>query len=1276
MKITCPKCHTSYTLDDSLIPAGGSVKVQCPSCQARYRVKKKAAKKETITSTEQAAPSVTESPEPSVQTPPSTSLQKPPAEPANKTDAASSTVDDLFSQSHSAVAEESDLDSLFGDNQTTTGDLFEDNDDNPFGASEPDQSQKQEPQQKEEHVDNLSGTENNSDDNSSGDADELFSDISSNEEESADSTEDLFADIGSESSDKIALDSGRFDDEPFDDPFADMDDGGIELDNPLNLPTDEETQIKTMVSGLGLQDSDSDDSDNADDLFSDIKDEQTMPADDTNTIFSDASVEALEKTMIIDGNEVKETQSATPKPHHIHVNSASMMGSDSQNDTTSGELFSDVSFDMFDKPAGDGDLFSTIAELPDDDAKEQSPETKTQTKKHRGDKTYYVLLALKSGAALLIVSLLAFGGYRWYVSYHAGKSTDVLKQISESITESTGTLSDVRHYLQEDSVNGYKKAFGILKQYMNSEEIAPSVIGLDALIKLNALYSYNQRMEALTNIQRRLTDALKQNPDNNDILKANAFLDVFLKQYDEAAKLLQGLAKEKDTESLYILGVTAYEQKRYLDAHKLLAASFISSKGKSSKAAFMIAKANYAIDNIKTSIAYLNKIIKKHPDYLRAYLLKADILVKKMGKRRTALALLKGIDPASLSVLSKRDQASYYSMLAHLYYINGNTKKAGKNYDQAISLMPRDIHYLLTAADFLRKTGDAAKAIKYYDRAISIEPHNVNAIIGRAETNAELGNSGKVRSGLFRIDLAKLKDAKALTRIGKLLAGLGTEIDMVEATKYLDAAIQADPSYIEPYLSKIFILISQTNIEAARTLVAKLQKLKASSYQYHLARGIILHRDGDYDKAHSEFKLAVKMNTEGDIRVYYYYGSFLFDLAETERNSNKARALTYYKQAISYLRKSYKASRDTFDYRITLGKALYAVGRYKEVISVLKREKYEEQQEYKALQLLADAAYNLKRYDEALTYAKRGMELYSKSVRLFTTKAKILYAMKDFHAAQKAVETALLVNMGDFESYLLYSQILIAEGDFKSAMEKINTAEKSNPNDPRLSLLKGVIAKNLDDYYTALKYFKKIRKHPKLQKQAYEEIAECYRALGKMSKALKYFKKAAAQGDIRAMVFLGDIYYDKGELKRAVKYYRRSYAHDKKNPEVLKRLAYIYKENEEYVQSLAFFNRYRKLLGDDADPVEEEMIDDEIYFLRENMPKQKFKEMVEHPEAYNDEGISKATIAKAKKMYMKARAIRKSDPQEAKRLFREVMTLVPKTNRYYRKAFKQFSKIK
>ena len=56
-------------------------------------------------------------------------------------------------------------------------------------------------------------------------------------------------------------------------------------------------------------------------------------------------------------------------------------------------------------------------------------------------------------------------------------------------------------------------------------------------------------------------------------------------------------------------------------------------------------------------------------------------------------------------------------------------------------------------------------------------------------------------------------------------------------------------------------------------------------------------------------------------------------------------------------------------------------------------------------------------------------------------------------------------------------------------------------------------------------------------------------------------------------------------------------------------------------------------MGEESDPVEEEMIEDEIYFLQQNMPKQQFRKMVAHPEQYNDEGVSKATIAKAKKLY-------------------------------------------
>ena len=1236
MKIRCPKCQTSYTLDDALIPESGTVKVQCPSCQARYRVKKKAAP------SAQKTPKVEESPQ---------TVDAPATPPV----AATPPKDDPLAGVFDSPTNET-VDDLFGSSSSSEDDLFGGSDDaSPFGTAN---------ELPPEHTETPALSDG---------VDDLFSDESDEPEASQEEVEipreqeapQEETPPQDESDSVVDLDNGRIDD--VDDLFSDMAD---------NVSGSDSSSDASMSSGLDMKPVEKD---SADALFDDIPDDKPddVPDDKLDDLLDDKPVQdsadlfsnefaapANEKTQMMDmSNEESDEQSRTPLPgkQKAHLSSAADIGRGQQQQQSGDALFSDdVSFDMFDKPEGEGgSLFTTHTELPD--IKKQGGATITQTPKHR--KMNMAMLILKIGVALFLLILLGGGGTYYYIHFYSGKSTDVLKQISESITEQTGTLSDVRLYLMEDSVRGYGKAAGILKQYMKTEDVPASIIGLDAQVQLNMLYSYARRREALEKVAARLEDALAETPDNIDLIKAMAFYNVIIKKYEKAAKLLQPYAKEKDAEVLYILGIAAMKQKLYKEANQFLTTAFISSSGKNTKAGYALALSHYKMGNAKTTIAFLNKIIQKNSGYIKAYVLKAEVLVEKYGKRDSALKLLLSIDLGDLSSLTSRDQAAYYGTLAHLYHMKGETKEAKKQYKKVLELEPRSVLYLLMVANFMKKTGDVSAALQHYETVIGIDAENVEAIIGRAEANALLGQLSKVRNGLFRIHKDKIDDAVLLTRVGNLLTNLGTDVDSVNSLAYFDKAIEVDSSYVEAYLSKIFILLDLNSLDKAREYVALLKKLKVDSFQYHLAQGIINHQDGDYKKATAQFKKAVRLNQTNDSRVFYRYGLLQHDMGK-------------HQLAIKNFRRAVKLSAENYSYRLALGQALFAVKKYKEVVKVLKKEQYKEQKQYKALQLLADSEYRQRHYKEALEYIQRALQLYSKSVRLYYTKATILFAMKDFNAAQKAIDTALLVDMTDADSYLLYAKIFIATGDYKSAMDKINAAERIDDANPVLYLLKGVVAKNLDDYHQALNYFQKISKHPRLQKEAYQEIAECYKALGKQVKSLRYFEKAARQGNSKAVAYLAAIYYDRGDLKKALTYYRRSYAKNKKDPETVKRIAYIYKEREDFVKSLLFFKRYAKLLGDEADPDETDMIEDEIHFLSQNMSTQKFRKMVANPDDYNDDGVSKKTMDKVKKLYMKARSLKKTDPNQAKALFRQVMTLVPKTNRYYKKAFKQFSKIK
>ena len=228
-------------------------------------------------------------------------------------------------------------------------------------------------------------------------------------------------------------------------------------------------------------------------------------------------------------------------------------------------------------------------------------------------------------------------------------------------------------------------------------------------------------------------------------------------------------------------------------------------------------------------------------------------------------------------------------------------------------------------------------------------------------------------------------------------------------------------------------------------------------------------------------------------------------------------------------------------------------------------------------------------------------------------------------------------------------------------------AEKIEPADQELLLMKGVVYKNLDDYRNALKYFNRVTDNS-LKREAYLEIGESYLQLGNRSKAMEFIKKAEKSGNRAAAKLLAGIYYDSGDTNKAINYYKKVIALDKKDVESMSKLGYIYKEKGDLPTALRYFQRCLKHISDHN---EKSMIQDEVYYIKQNMPHSSAPASA--PKAETSD--SQEAIEEAEDLYEEGMYIIDDDPEEAKRLFQEVMKTVSKNNEFYKKASKALNKI-
>ncbi len=861
--------------------------------------------------------------------------------------------------------------------------------------------------------------------------------------------------------------------------------------------------------------------------------------------------------------------------------------------------------------------------------------------------------------ALGLLFSVGFGGWYAYNNFFKKKkSTEIFDKISESLSDNvSGTLSDVRDSFRKDLEPDYEKGIIILKKYMNASKVAPEVIALDSLIKLNLYLSYGKKLDSFDNIESRINDYISKYPKNADLLKAKAFLEFVKGNYAKSAEILQPFAKSKDSEALFILGLASIKQKKIKPARIFLNSAFVRSQGKDNRIVFALAKLKNSQGDTQGAIAYLNKILNLTPNYFKAYLEKANILLNEENGERLALNFLKNIKSSTLSMATKQQQAKYYMLLSKIYYSRGSIAKALDYLKKVLFIDGNNLDYLTKMGDLYLSMRNSGEALKYYVKVLKINPNYIPAILGKAQALVELKSPNKAFMEISKINVKQIKNAKYFVKLGNIYYSLG---ESQKAISYFDKAIKLNPALIDAYMQKTIVLLDSNNTDEIKNMAIQIGKINKESYAYYLVNAILNHKDAEYGKAKYFFQKAIEKNTFNDAWVYFYYGQLLLD-----SNNNKT--------AIKMLLKAYNLNPANYDFRIALAKALIEAKKYEDAIPILQKdnEQYAGNSKfYKSLTMLSDSYFKMGDYENALKFINQAILRKSQISYLFYKKALILYKAKKYEQASDAINSAIMLDLKNFDNYILYAKILIKQGNFRTAIEQINDAEKINPSSEELYLIKGIVFRNLDNYYASLKYLKKI-KSKKLKKLAYATMGDCYAQLGIAKKALQYMKKALNNGNYQVAEKLAKIYYENGKINQAINLYKKALVYNKRNLDVIKKLAYIYKEKKLYSKALYYFKRYLKLVDDET---EEEMMKDEIYYLKKNMSSTEYKKVVTSVSQSGD--ISEKQLKKIRKLYMQGRMLMSDEPGKAKEIFKQILSEVPKNNKYYRKTFKLFRKLK
>ena len=420
------------------------------------------------------------------------------------------------------------------------------------------------------------------------------------------------------------------------------------------------------------------------------------------------------------------------------------------------------------------------------------------------------------------------------------------------------------------------------------------------------------------------------------------------------------------------------------------------------------------------------------------------------------------------------ENANYY--LGYIYYIKGDFSGSETCYRKILEFNPENFSVVFMLAMACMAKYDLDEARKYALLFLGKYPGDMNM-------HLILGRILYVRNEAGA--LTHLSEALGLKTIDGLLAtGLRYEIlqNDEKAENMMRTVIRYSPRLIDPHLALARIDLRKDDKEAA--------------FNEYLTAGILFYNNKMFTEAYSCFTEAMKLN-DSVAGLYYYLGRTCEDMNKI------SLAIIYYKKAVElkpdaamilhlgYLygvRKDYDESIKLIDRAsdmepgnsrpyffkglISLWKEDYPVAEISIKKAILLHDKDENYHFY-----LAVVLEKMKKINEAILSLENAIRQNPKSARSYNYLG-YLYADnnreidRSFMLIQKALE--MEPNNGAYIDSLGW--VYYRKGEYRLALEKLLMAEKilreSNSSDPAV----------------------------------YDHIGDAYEKLGKVSKALKYWK--------------------------------------------------------------------------------------------------------------------------------------------------------------------------
>jgi tetratricopeptide (TPR) repeat protein len=193
--------------------------------------------------------------------------------------------------------------------------------------------------------------------------------------------------------------------------------------------------------------------------------------------------------------------------------------------------------------------------------------------------------------------------------------------------------------------------------------------------------------------------------------------------------------------------------------------------------------------------------------------------------------------------------------------------------------------------------------------------------------------------------------------------------------------------------------------------------------------------------------------------------------------------------------------------------------------------------------------------------------------------AKDLLEKGQTNEAMGLIDKCLAAKKENAQANLMKGKVLYAQGKLTEAENYIhNAVEYDSKLDEGWFWLGAFAAKN-DNQAMALSYYNKASNLEPANIEYITAIAEVYASQGKYDKAIEYLEQKSMNMPLNQDIAIvqADLYLRNGDIKTAIKIYKRILVTNGNDPEVIAALGYCYVIDQQWFQASEMFE---KLVGD------------------------------------------------------------------------------------------------